>query len=283
LGVGAEMGVEPARAVHFEEAPFMPHSPSSPPPTYFLEGRYLAVDLLACGETSEIFSGTDTWSGELVAIRILRADRPERASTFQRMAERLFGLSSSRVIRAIHLGDDRAGRPFLVTELLVGRGVEALGRVRWEVACEVVRRCARGVGEMHLNGLHHGSLRASTFFIGASAEGGTRVKLLDLGTGERGATADKDRRALAAVLYRLLTGKPPLPTPTNVALPDAPQELSSLLTAWLYEGAAGAPVADMGEALRQLVDPGSGVIPADRESEPIPEHLVFPKSTIRFG
>ena len=170
-----------------------PPSPPAAPPTYLLEGRYLAEKLLAHGETAELFSGTDTWSGEHVAIRRLRADRPDRASAFRRMSERLFGTASARLLRAISIGEDRDGLPFLVTELLVGRDVGRLGRVRWEVA----------IAEMHLLGLHHGALRASTFFVAASSAGGSRVKLLDLGTGERTATAAKDVRALVAILHRL--------------------------------------------------------------------------------
>ena len=72
-----------------------------PPPSYLLEGRYLAETHVARGETADVYSGTDTWSGEHVAVRRLRADRIDRAAGFRRMSERLFGATSVRVGSAL--------------------------------------------------------------------------------------------------------------------------------------------------------------------------------------
>jgi serine/threonine protein kinase len=236
-----------------------PSSPLPPPPTYLLEGRYLAEKLLAHGDTADVFSGTDTWSGEHVAVRILRSDRVDRAPAFRRMSERLFGVASARVLRAIHIGEARDGLPFLVTELLLGRDVERLGRVRWEVACEITRQAAAAVAEMHLQGLHHGALRASTFFVAAANAGGSRVKLLDLGTGDRKATAALDLRALSAILHRLLVGRPPLPANvrptrllTNVA--GAPPALEEALGRWLAAEGEGMAAADVATELKMIID-----------------------------
>lgn len=251
------------------------------PPSYLLDGRYLAVDLVAVGETSEVFSGTDTWSGQLVAIRLLRPDRAHLAKPFRRMSERLFGLSSSRVIRALHHGAARDGRPFLVTELLVGRGVERIKQVRWEVACEITRQGALALAEMHLNGLHHGDVRPSSLFVAASSEGGTRVKLLDLGKGDRGATAGKDRQALVSILYSLLTGSPPPAKDRQlVADPNAPLELGPSIEQWLDPRDDGLPLAEVAAVLRAMLDP-DGEYGGDRPSQPIPELLVLPKSSAR--
>ena len=234
--------------------------PSQPsPPSYLLEGRYLAETLLAHGDTANVFSGTDTWSGEHVAIRILRPDRADRAAAFRRMSERLFGTASSRLLRAISMGDARDGLPFLVTELLLGRDLERLGRVRWEVACEVTRQAANAVAEMHVNGLHHGALRASTFFVAAANVGGSRVKLLDLGTGDRTATAAKDVRALAAILHRLLVGRPPLPAAVRPArllgqVAGAPPALEEALGRWLASEGEGVAAAEIATDLKSIID-----------------------------
>ena len=237
-----------------------PSPPDTPtPPSYLLEGRYLAEKLLAHGDTADVFSGTDTWSGELVAIRILRADRADRAPAFRRMSERLFGTASARLLRAIHIGEDRNGNPFLVTELLMGRDVERLGRVRWEVACEITRQAAAAVAEMHLQGLHHGALRASTFFVAAANAGGSRVKLLDLGTGDRTATAAKDVRALCAILHRLLVGRPPLPAKARPArllvnVNGVPPGLEEALGRWLYVEGEEIGAIDIASELKAIID-----------------------------
>ena len=237
-----------------------PPSSSPPaPPSYLLEGRYLAEKLVARGDTADVFSGTDTWSGEQVAIRRLRADRADRQAAFRRMSERLFGTASARLLRAMSMGEDRVGHPFLVSELLLGRDVERLGRVRWEVAIEIARQAALAIAEMHLHGLHHGALKPSTFFVAASNEGGSRVKLLDLGTGDRTATAKKDVLALAAILHRLLIGRPPLPPHlrtgrllTNVA--GAPPALEEALARWLSTEGEPITAAEMAIALKAIND-----------------------------
>ncbi len=241
-------------------APPPPPADTPSPPSYLLEGRYLAEKLLSHGDTADVFSGTDTWSGELVAIRILRADRADRGAAFRRMSERLFGTTSARLLRAIHIGEDRDGNPFLVTELLVGRDVERLGRVRWEVACEITRQAAAAVAEMHLHGLHHGALRPSTFFVAAANAGGSRVKLLDLGTGDRTATAQKDVRALCSILHRLLVGRPPLPAKARPArlltsVNGAPPGLEEALARWLYdEGEVNLGAIDVASELKAIID-----------------------------
>ncbi len=242
-----------------------PPSTSNPPspPSYLLEGRYLAEKLIARGDTTDVFSGTDTWSGELVAIRKLRPDRPASANAFRRMSERLFGTASARLVRALHIGEDRDGAAFLVTELLVGRTVESLGRVRWEVAVEITRQAAAAIGEMHLNGLHHGALEPSTFFVAAHNAGGSRVKLLDLGTGGRTATAESDVRALIAILHRLLLGRPPvagqpLGTTLRNQVAGVPLALEAALGAWLDGNGEGVTAAGIVAELKAITEAATG-------------------------
>ncbi len=228
-------------------------------PKYLLEGRYLAETLLAQGETTDVFKGTDTWSNEAVAVRMLRVDRPDRESMFRRKAERLFGATSLRLVRAMAMGDDKKGRPYLVTELLVGRTADTLGVVRWEVACEITRQAAQGLAELSVLDLHHGSLTASKLFVANVSAGGSRVKMLDLGAGERGATAAKDVHALASILHRLLTGKPPLPAkaragPMKLDVRAAPPRLAHALEQWLDPDAEGLEPAEIASELKSLVD-----------------------------
>ena len=236
--------------------------PPPAPPSYLLEDRYLAETHVARGETADVYAGTDTYSGEHVAVRRLRGDRTERAAAFRRTSERLFGATSARLLRAIAMGEDRDGLPILITDLLVGRDVQRLGQVRWEVACEVTRQCAAAIAEMHILGLHHGDLRASTFFVGAVTAGGSRVKLLDLGTGERSATALKDVRALIGILHRLLVGRPPLPPQVRSTLKlnvaGVPPALEQSLGRWLDAEGEGLTAEEMATDLLEIRNASHG-------------------------
>jgi serine/threonine protein kinase len=241
----------------------MSSSDTAPPPSYLLEKRYLAEERLGRGETTDVFRGTDTWSGELVAIRVLREDRLERESIFRRRAERLFGFASSRIVRPISLGDTQDGRPFLVTELLVGRSAETFGRLRWEVACEISRQAARALVETHLHGLVHGELRPSKLFVARSSAGGSRVKLLDLGIGGRNACDADDVAALVRILYRFLTGVDWTPenavSGVRATFHEAPPRLDELLHEWLNAGPEKPLTAsDVAEGLQEIVTFASG-------------------------
>jgi len=246
-------------------------SPRPPPrpalPSFLFEGRYLAESLLTRGETSEVFSGSDSWSGEQVAIRRLRADRLDRRTAFERMAERMFGMASARLVRAIAMGEDRVGLPFLVTELLVGRGAASLANVRWEVAAEITRQAAAVIAEMHLSGLHHGSLSVSSFFVAASNAGGSRVKLLDLGTGARGATAGGDVRALGVMLHGLLESD----------LAAVPRPLADAVARWLAPDADGATAAELAAELKKHLDAAAE---EPERARPMPGPRVLPKSSV---
>ena len=259
------------------------------PPSYLLEARYLAERHVARGETADVFAGTDTYSGEHIAVRRLRADRLDRARAFQGMSERLFGMTSARLLRAIAMGEDRDGLPYLITELLVGRDVQRLGQVRWEVACEVTRQCAVAVAEMHVLSLFHGNLKASTFFVGATPNGGaggSRVKLLDLGIGDRHATARHDVRALVAILHRLLLGTPPLPASARgelrLTVAGIPPAFEQALARWLACDGEGLAAEQMATELLEIRDAAhgefwSGNTPSGDEPEPI---SVRPRSSM---
>ena len=257
------------------------------PPSYLLEARYLAERHVARGETADVFAGSDTYSGEQVAVRRLRGDRLDRKTAFERMSERLFGMTSARLLRAIAMGEDRDGLPYLITELLVGRDVHRLGQVRWEVACEVTRQCAVAVAEMHILSLFHGNLKASTFFVGASSAGGSRVKLLDLGTGDRHATARHDVRALIAIMHRLLLGTPPLPAKARgelkLTVAGIPPAFEQALGRWLACDAEGLTADAMATELLEIRDAShgdfwSGKTPSgDEEPPPI---SVRPRSSM---
>ena len=85
------------------------------------------------------------------------------------------------------------------------------------------------------------------------------MKLLDLGTGDRTATAAKDLSALATMLHRLLVGTPPMPAgqrPTRLLMnvPGAPPLLEESLVRWLDADGEGISATEIATTLKLVID-----------------------------
>ena len=157
------------------------------------------------------------------------------------MSERLFGTASARLLRAIASAKSRgtavsSSRSCSSVVTSSGSGGCA-GRSHAGVACGRPRRrsprcmCSDSITE---------PCAPRRSCVAASNAGGSRVKLLDLGTGDRAATAAKDVRcASRQVVHRLLIGKPAAAgegaagNDAHAGLNGAPPALEEALGRWL--------------------------------------------------
>ena len=238
-------------------------------------GRYRLERELARGGMGTVWVGRDEQLDRAVAIKFMD---PEIASNkahrqrFKQEAKAAAGLDTPHVVQIYEYGFER-GLPYIVMELLRGEDLHArlkrVKRVNFTMAARVVVQIARALRQAHAVGIVHRDLKPANIFLQQCDDQEEIVKVLDFGVAKvAGATSEDTKRglvlgsvnyfspeqarglpldarsdlwALAAVLFRMLTGKrafkgrtdgdvainictDPLPVPSQVA-PDLPESV----------------------------------------------------------
>ena len=258
-------------------------------------GRYRIERPLGHGGMATVYLGRDTELERPVAIKLLAenlAGDDEFRRRFVREAKLAARLSDPNVVSVYDAGEDD-GRPYIVMEHVDGETLADLlarrGRLPPDEARELAAQAARGLAHAHEAGLVHrdvkpqnlivrrdGTVKIADFGIARAAETTITQAGTVLGTaaylapeqalGEE-VTAAADVYSLGAVLYELLTGRPPFEfesladladqqqrmeiAPVRELAPDVPPELEDVVMRCLARNAAYRP-ASAGELARLL-------------------------------
>ena len=201
------------------------------------EGRYRLVRRIGVGGMGEVWEADDTVLGRRVALKVLvqeLADDPRATRRFVREARATAKLTHPNVTRVYDFGRD-GGVPFLVMELLEGDTLAdrlAGGPLPPSEAARIGAAVADALDAAHSRGIIHRDIKPSNVLMTPAGE----VKVMDFGiaaaadethstTGSglygtaayisperaagQAATPAADVYSLGAVLYELLTGRPP--------------------------------------------------------------------------
>jgi eukaryotic-like serine/threonine-protein kinase len=202
-------------------------------------GRYRLEGPLGHGGMATVFLGRDAELDRPVAVKVLAENLAGDAAfreRFVREARLAARLSHPNVVSVYDAGEEADGRPFIVMEFVDGETLadvlDKRGRLPADEAVGLALQGCRGLAHAHAAGLVHrdvkpqnlllrtdGTLKVADFGIARAAEStgltqagtvlGTAAYLApEQALGEE-VTPAADVYSLGAVLYELLTGRPP--------------------------------------------------------------------------
>jgi serine/threonine-protein kinase len=205
--------------------------------------KYRIERVLGIGGMGFVMAARHLSLDQPVAIKFLipRHDAEDATQRFQREARASARIESDHVCRVYDTGELPGGIPFMVMEYLEGHDLEVeletRGRLPLGQVVDYVLQALDAVASAHAIGVVHRDLKPSNLFLAMRPDGTRRVKVLDFGISkmlsdahitdtkgivgtpaymspEQAKNSRKtDLRAdiwsLGAILYELLSGRPP--------------------------------------------------------------------------
>ena len=212
-------------------------------------GGYRVIKKIGEGGMGKVYIAEHELLGKKVAIKVLlpeHSQNPELVQRFFNEARAATRINHPGIVEIYDFGHDQDGSAYIVMEALRGESLGArLERERVlspEATVRLVKHLAGALGEAHRQGIIHRDLKPDNIFVVPDPDvpGGERTKILDFGIAKlaegtsagvktragvvigtptymapeqfRGA-GEVDHRAdiyaLGAVVYEMLTGRPP--------------------------------------------------------------------------
>jgi serine/threonine-protein kinase len=152
---------------------------------------------------AEVYRGVDVRLGRDVAVKVLRADlarNPSFQTRFRREAQAAASLNAPTIVSVFDTGEDEAGVPYIVMELLHGRTLRDVllteGRLLPQRACEVIADVCAALEVSHAAGIVHRDIKPANVMLTRDGD----VKVMDFGIARAAADASASMTQTATVL-----------------------------------------------------------------------------------
>jgi len=224
-------------------------APSSPEPTSFANGRYEVKKFLGEGGKKKVYLVHDTLLDRDVAFALIKTEKLDDASRARvtREARAMGRLGDHPNIVAIYDMGDYEGQPYIVIPVMPGGDVESLiekapeHRLPIEQAVGIAKAVCRGLDFAHGKGIIHRDIKPGNIWLGADGtakigdfglalavdlsrltQPGMMVGTVTYMPPEQAmggkVTAKADLYSLGAMLYEMVTGRPPFVGDDSVAI-----------------------------------------------------------------
>ena len=163
--------------------------------------RFEIISLTGEGGMGMVYRAFDRTSGQLAALKILRADtKSTHRERFAREARLLAKLEHPSIVKYLAHGFTAHNEPFLAMEWLEGEDLAARLKRTGVTPAETMRiilHAAQALGVAHANGVVHRDIKPSNLFlVGGEVD---RIKMLDFGIAHIQASADAMTRTGSAI------------------------------------------------------------------------------------
>ncbi|MHB8876449.1 MAG: serine/threonine-protein kinase [Myxococcaceae bacterium] len=216
-------------------------------------GEYRVLSRLGEGGMGVVYRGEQPVIGKPVAIKVLRRDLAGslHVEALLKEARAVNAARHPNIIDIFGFGQTPDGQQYFVMELLEGEPLDVFlrehgGRLPPEEVTNLLKQVLAALSSAHSAGVIHRDLKPGNIFVARLVDGSRFVKLLDFGLAKRSAPNSgarstsilvgtplymapeqavggevgpwTDLYAVGCVAYELLSGEPPFPGPTIMAL-----------------------------------------------------------------
>jgi tetratricopeptide (TPR) repeat protein len=227
----------------------VPTPPPSPEPTSFVNERYQVKKFLGEGGKKKVYLTHDTLLDRDVAFALIKTEKLDDSTRARvnREARAMGRLGDHPNIVTIHDMGDYEGQPYIVLPVMPGGDIEGLiekapeHRLPIEQAVDIAKAVCRGLEFAHGKGIIHRDIKPGNIWLGADGtakigdfglalavdlsrltQPGMMVGTVTYMPPEQAmggkVTAKVDLYSLGAMLYEMVTGRPPFVGDDSIAI-----------------------------------------------------------------